>query len=693
MSTRRLEVVITGDASGLNRAVGVVQRDMGRVESTTRKLGKGIAIGLGVGIVAAVPLMLKAGDAASDLAEQVNKTGAVFKSSAPQIVEWSKSTSQSLGISQRAALEAAGTFGNMLVPMGFARDRAGEMSQRMVELAADLSSFNNASPEETLDAIRAGLAGESEPLRRFGVFLNDARIKQEALSQGLYSGKGALDANAKAQATYALILKDTADAQGDFARTSDGVANSQRIAKAELENAAATTGAIFVPAMAKVLTVVNQVLLSAQRNWPRFRQATTEAFQAAQRVVAQVMDYYRANIAPTIAAIVGAARGFWRRFGGDITAAFNLARRVVGNTMRGIQAVITGILAVIRGDWSTAWNSLKTVVQTAVSSVLAILRGLPKIVLGIARNVGKALADGIIAGIGDLAGRLRDKITGAFSAVGGLASSLGGKLFSGGPDFQLRRVGAGTATDLSRVDAAGSRRGTQVRLGAEDKARRAGASPEEITRAGDIAYTKARRSTVRRLTNRILARRARLVKQLHALRAQLLKTKVPGKRYTEARAKALDRRTNLAAAISSILDELETIAANYADLQVEMQTLGADLAALNRAEEADGGDDTAAETPDSPAAAAAAAETANPDAQAQVDQANQRAATSQNESRAFGAFVAALRGSGNIDPGGGVVVNQYIEGSMIQEASAATWIVSALGRQGGSSSGVVVSAA
>lgn len=110
-----------------------------------------------------------------------------------------------------------------------AQRRAGNMSKAMVTLAADMASFNNASPEETLQALRSGLAGETEPLRRFGVFLNEARIQEAALRLGLVKQGEKLSAAAKAQATYSIILKDTNDAQGDFAKTSDSVANKERI--------------------------------------------------------------------------------------------------------------------------------------------------------------------------------------------------------------------------------------------------------------------------------------------------------------------------------------------------------------------------------------------------------------------------------------------------------------------------------
>jgi hypothetical protein len=254
---------------------------------TTGKLAGGMqkAFLPAVAALGAVSVLAnKAVQDASNLEEQVNKTAVVFKQSAPAILAWSKTTADSFGISQRAALEAAGTFGNMLIPMGIARTKAAGMSKAMVELAADMASFNNASPQETLEALRAGLAGETEPLRRFGVFLSENRIKAEALGSGLVKasvdmakvhkaqsdvakstqaaqeamdkhGKGSqeyrdaiiavelaesrlskalegkvpqLTAAQKAQATYALITKDTADAQGDFARTSDSVANQQR---------------------------------------------------------------------------------------------------------------------------------------------------------------------------------------------------------------------------------------------------------------------------------------------------------------------------------------------------------------------------------------------------------------------------------------------------------------------------------
>ena len=118
------------------------------------------------------------------------------------------------------------------------------MSKGMVNLAGDMASFNNATPEETLDALRSGISGETEPLRRFGVLLSQARIeaggdehgaRRRARNRSTTQAQRARDASAD-------HLKDTKDAQGDFARTSDSLANQQRILAAQYENVTAAIG-------------------------------------------------------------------------------------------------------------------------------------------------------------------------------------------------------------------------------------------------------------------------------------------------------------------------------------------------------------------------------------------------------------------------------------------------------------------
>jgi hypothetical protein len=231
------------ELSKVNNALG---HSMSRSEKMGAALRKA-AIPATIALTAIAAGALKAVRAASDLNESVNKTEVVFGKSGKEVVAWSKTLAASFGLSSKAGLEAAGVLGNMLVPMGFSRKEAAKMSMTMVQLAGDMASFNNASPEDTLAAIQSGLAGQARPLRQYGVFLDAARIKNKALAMGLYSGKGALDAHAKAAASMAIILKDTADTQGDFARTADGAANQTRIQAAETANLTAELGQGLLP--------------------------------------------------------------------------------------------------------------------------------------------------------------------------------------------------------------------------------------------------------------------------------------------------------------------------------------------------------------------------------------------------------------------------------------------------------------
>ncbi len=185
--------------------------------------------------------------AASDMNESLSKSKVVFGQSSAEVEKFGRSAASSMGLSNQAALEAAGTFGNLLLSVGKTSAEAATMSTKMVALAADLGSFNNVPVEDALLAIRSGLTGESEPLKKFGVNLNETTLKAKALTLGLYNGKGVLDASAKATAAYAIILEQTTTAQGDFARTSTGMANQQKILAAKLKDTEAELGKKMIP--------------------------------------------------------------------------------------------------------------------------------------------------------------------------------------------------------------------------------------------------------------------------------------------------------------------------------------------------------------------------------------------------------------------------------------------------------------
>lgn len=241
-------IVSTFDNRGIRRAesaFGNFARGVGRqlqnvaIAATTIGVAMGAAVGKAIG-------------AASDLDEAVSATRQIFGDASDAVLAFADSAAEAFGQSKQEALDGALVFGTFGKAAGLAGDDLSNFTNGLLGLSSDLASFRNATPEEAIEAIGAALRGESEPLRRFGVLLDDATLKAEALELGIYDGSGALTQQQKILAAESAIYKQTADAQGDFQRTSDGLANSARVLRARLANVSAQIGGAFLPIALKL---------------------------------------------------------------------------------------------------------------------------------------------------------------------------------------------------------------------------------------------------------------------------------------------------------------------------------------------------------------------------------------------------------------------------------------------------------
>jgi hypothetical protein len=206
----------------------------------------------------------KAISAASDFEESTAKIGEVFGEASDAVMEFADGAAQTLGQSKQDVLDAAGTFGTFGKAAGLANDDLSQFTIDFTTLASDLASFNNTTPEDAVMALGAALRGENEPLRRYGILLDDATLKQEALALGLINTTNqALTPQQKVLAAQSAIFKQSSDAQGDFARTSDSLANQQRILKAELENTAIEIGQKLLPVAVDFAKFANDTLVPA----------------------------------------------------------------------------------------------------------------------------------------------------------------------------------------------------------------------------------------------------------------------------------------------------------------------------------------------------------------------------------------------------------------------------------------------
>lgn len=292
---RKLEVEIVGDSRKLERAFARSSKSASKFQGTITGLSRGISstfgtLGVAVGAGAIVAGIKTSIDAASNLNEEITKSQQIFGASADEVEAWSETTTDAFKLSQRESLEAAGNFGAMFRTIGLGTQRTADMSRRLTELGADMASFNNQDPSEMLDRLRSGLAGEAEPLRRFGVLLSEARVVQEAYRSGIARTGDKLTEQQKVQARYNLILQDTKLAQGDAARTGDNWAGVQRELAANFENLAAKLGTVLLPKLTEVVDNFNE-WLSDPGNQAQLVNDLTSAIEglgSAMGVVAEI---------------------------------------------------------------------------------------------------------------------------------------------------------------------------------------------------------------------------------------------------------------------------------------------------------------------------------------------------------------------------------------------------------------------
>jgi len=252
---------VSNQARGAAANLQKTQQQSGTLTEKFRTLsGAAAALGIGLGVATVLRFFNSAIHAASDLNEEGSKAQVVFGAAAGRIVAFAERADRALGQSKVAALGALGAFGNMFRTIGFADEAAADMSITMVTLASDMASFNNQDPSDMLDRLRSGLAGEAEPLRVFGVLLSEARVQAKAYEIGIAEVGAQLTEAQKVQARYALILQDTALQQGDFARTSTGLANTERQNAAIWENSLARIGAALLPLATDLANFAGEVM-------------------------------------------------------------------------------------------------------------------------------------------------------------------------------------------------------------------------------------------------------------------------------------------------------------------------------------------------------------------------------------------------------------------------------------------------
>ena len=199
--------------------------------------------------------------AASDLQEVQNVVDVTFgDAGAKKIEAWAKSAGSQFGLTETQAKRFTSTLGAMMKSAGLTGDEIVDMSTDMAGLAADMASFYNLDFDTAFQKIRSGISGETEPLKQLGINMSVANLNAFALQKGLEKTFDQMTQGEQTMLRYQYLMSATADAQGDFARTSDGFANATRMLQTNIDSLKTKLGEVLLPVVNEVISGVNEML-------------------------------------------------------------------------------------------------------------------------------------------------------------------------------------------------------------------------------------------------------------------------------------------------------------------------------------------------------------------------------------------------------------------------------------------------
>lgn len=348
-------------------------------------------------------------EVASDLQEVQNVVDVTFGEKGAAVVEdFAKKAAGSFGMSELSAKQFTGTMGAMLKSMNLDDDAVQDMSLALTGLAGDMASFYNLDAEEAFSKLRSGISGETEPLKQLGINMSVANLEAYALSQGINTAWKEMSAAEQATLRYQYIMQATADAQGDFARTSDSYANQQRILQLNMENLSASIGK-------KVLPVITQ-----------FSGLLNDLFAGNMSI-----EGFSTRIGTEIGNLI-------TQFSANLPAMMEAGGQLIGSVVEGVSRSLPQVLAagsqVLDQLVSGLQSGLPGMVESGMDALLSfidtITAGLPD-ALQMGFDLLMTVAEGIINKIPDLIARLPvliSEIAKFFTANFPKFVEMGGKL-------------------------------------------------------------------------------------------------------------------------------------------------------------------------------------------------------------------------------------------------------------------------
>jgi len=233
------------------------QTSLKNVGAKMTDMGKTLSMSVTAPIVAVGAASFKM---AADLQDAMGATDQMFAQASDSVKKWADNLDGYYGIAEGEALEYANMMGSMLKNIGgLTEEEASKQAATLIELAGDLTAMYGGTTADAVRALTGALKGNNTMLDNYGMAANDAMVKTKALEMGLYDGTGQMDLASKQAATLALIMEQSAAAQGQAAREAEGASGGMRSFATEMKNLSTDIGEVLLPVITPLLANLNNI--------------------------------------------------------------------------------------------------------------------------------------------------------------------------------------------------------------------------------------------------------------------------------------------------------------------------------------------------------------------------------------------------------------------------------------------------
>lgn len=348
---------LEAQAKKSNVAVAKISEASDKISKGAAKVGQTTAPAT-IAVVALGGAAVKAG---SDYIESLNKVDVAFGDSAKGVENFTKTTLDSFGIAAGTALDMASNYGDMATSMGLPQAAAAAMSEKLVGLGGDLASFKNISIDEANTALSSVFTGETESLKKLGIVMTQQNLQEFAASKGIKTKIADMTQQEQVQLRYNYVMDKTKSAQGDFARTSDGAANSMRVASESAKEASASIGIILAPVVAKIA----QYVANLAKEFTGLSEGAKKTILVVLAIIAVVspLAFIISGIATAVSILVGVI--------GFIGAPVAIVIAVIAALVVGFMLLWTHCEG-FKAFWVGLWTEIKNITVVAKDTLVTL---------------------------------------------------------------------------------------------------------------------------------------------------------------------------------------------------------------------------------------------------------------------------------------------------------------------------------